>query len=45
MRVWDIHQFMKKLVSLKIYGRVQGVFFRDSTQRKAKELNLQSMPG
>ncbi len=24
----------------KIYGRVQGVFFRDSSQRKAKELNL-----
>lgn len=31
---------MKKRVGLKIYGKVQGVFFRDSTQRKAKELNL-----
>ncbi len=31
---------MKKRVILKIYGRVQGVFFRDSSQRKAKELNL-----
>lgn len=25
---------------MKIYGRVQGVFFRDSAQRKAKEFNL-----
>lgn len=31
---------MKKRVGLKIYGKVQGVFFRDSSQRKAKELNL-----
>ncbi len=31
---------MKKRVVLKIYGKVQGVFFRDSAQRKAKELNL-----
>ncbi len=31
---------MKKRTGLKIYGRVQGVFFRDSSQRKAKELNL-----
>ncbi len=31
---------MKKRVVLKIYGRVQGVFFRDSSRRKAKELNL-----
>jgi len=29
-----------KQVILKIYGRVQGVFFRDSTRRKAKKLNL-----
>ncbi len=27
-------------VNIKIYGRVQGVFFRDFVQRKAKELNL-----
>jgi len=31
---------MKRRVDLKIHGRVQGVFFRDSSQRKAKELNL-----
>ncbi len=31
---------MKKRVVLKTYGKVQGVFFRDSAQRKAKELNL-----
>ena len=31
---------MEKRVGLKIYGRVQGVFFRDSSQRKAEELNL-----
>ena len=29
-----------KHVNIKIYGKVQGVFFRDSSQRKAKELNL-----
>jgi acylphosphatase len=31
---------MRKRVGLKIYGKVQGVFFRDSSQRKAKELDL-----
>jgi len=31
---------MIKQVSLKIYGRVQMVLFRDSTRRKAKKLNL-----
>jgi len=31
---------MRKQVVLKIYGKVQRVFFRDSSQRKAKELNL-----
>ncbi|KKP85758.1 MAG: Acylphosphatase [Candidatus Nomurabacteria bacterium GW2011_GWA1_35_8] len=31
---------MQKQVILKIYGKVQGVFFRDSSWRKAKELNL-----
>ena len=30
----------KKQVILKIYGRVQGVFFRDSTWRQAKKLGL-----
>jgi len=31
---------MKKQIVLKIYGRVQGVFFRDSSREKAKKLNL-----
>ena len=31
---------MKKQVILQIYGQVQGVSFRYSTQRKAEELNL-----
>lgn len=31
---------MKKQVILKIYGKVQGVFFRDSSKKKAEELNL-----
>lgn len=31
---------MQKQIILKIYGRVQGVSFRDSSRRKARELNL-----
>jgi len=31
---------MRKQIVLKIYGKVQGVFFRDSSQEKARELNL-----
>ncbi|NQV00657.1 MAG: acylphosphatase [Parcubacteria group bacterium] len=31
---------MNKQATLKIYGRVQKVFFRDSTRRKAKKLDL-----
>ena len=31
---------MYKRVSLKIYGRVQGVFFRDSCRREAEKLGL-----
>jgi len=31
---------MQKRIGLKIYGKVQGVFFRDSSQRRVKELNL-----
>jgi acylphosphatase len=31
---------MKKQVILKIHGRVQGVFFRDSSRRKARKLKL-----
>lgn len=31
---------MQKRVVLKIYGKVQGVFFRDSGLRKARELGL-----
>ena len=30
----------KKQVILKIYGRVQGVFFRDSLRKKARQLGL-----
>ena len=30
----------KKRVAMRIYGRVQGVFFRSSTQGKATELGL-----
>lgn len=30
----------KKRVILKIYGRVQGIFFRDSTMKKARQLGL-----
>ena len=31
---------MRKRINLKIYGKVQGVFFRDSSRAEAKELNL-----
>lgn len=31
---------MQKQIVLKIYGKVQGVFFRDSSRRKARELGL-----
>lgn len=31
---------MRKCLSITIYGRVQGVFFRDSVQRQAQKLNL-----
>lgn len=31
---------MKKAVSLQIYGKVQGVWFRASTQMKARELGI-----
>ena len=31
---------MTKRVILKIFGRVQGIFFRDSTRRKARKLGL-----
>ena len=31
---------MQKQIVLKIFGKVQGVFFRDSSRKKAKELNL-----
>jgi len=31
---------MRKSTTLKIYGKVQGVFFRNTSQIKARELNL-----
>lgn len=31
---------MKKCYQIRIYGKVQGVWYRASTQRKAKELGL-----
>jgi len=31
---------MKKHVTLRVHGRVQGVFFRDSVLKKAAELEL-----
>ena len=31
---------MRKRTFLKIYGKVQGVFFRDSSRAEAKELDL-----
>lgn len=31
---------MQKQIIFKIYGKVQGVFFRDSSRIKAEELNL-----
>lgn len=31
---------MKNHLTLRIYGTVQGVFFRQSTKEKAEELNL-----
>jgi acylphosphatase len=36
---------MQKQVILKIYGKVQGVFFRDSSRMKAKELGLSGWVG
>ncbi|MFH1200889.1 MAG: acylphosphatase [bacterium] len=31
---------MQKQINLKIHGKVQGVFFRDTSRAEAKELNL-----
>ena len=31
---------MQKQIVLKIYGKVQGVFFRDSSRIRAREFNL-----
>jgi len=31
---------MSKQVIIKIYGRVQGVFFRDTVRRRARKLDL-----
>lgn len=38
MLMWS--NFMQKQITLKIYGKVQGVFFRDSSRKKARELGL-----
>jgi len=35
-----VRENMIKRASLKIYGRVHGVFYRDSARRKAKKLGL-----
>lgn len=35
-----ILKLMRKKITLKIYGKVQGIFFRDSSRAMAKELNL-----
>jgi acylphosphatase len=37
---WPLSIYMTKRIVLKIYGRVQMVFYRDSTRRKAKKLGL-----
>ncbi len=34
---------MQKRAELKIYGRVQGVFFRDTCRREAQKLNLSGL--
>jgi acylphosphatase len=42
-RQFSIHSEKKKKMSqikLRIYGKVQGVFFRNSTRKKARELGL-----
>jgi len=31
---------MKKLIIIKVYGKVQGVFFRYSTRKRARKLGL-----
>ncbi len=31
---------MKKNFTIRVFGKVQGVWFRDSTQKKAKELSI-----
>ena len=31
---------MKKSIQIKVYGKVQGVWYRASTQRKAEELQI-----
>ena len=36
---------MRKRITLKIYGKVQGVFFRDSSRIRAEELNLAGWVG
>lgn len=33
-------KYMEKEVSISVFGMVQGVFFRNATQRKARELAI-----
>lgn len=43
-KLWSNRQqtilFMKKHFAIQVSGRVQGVFFRHSTQKKASQLNI-----
>lgn len=36
---------MRKHLNIKIYGRVQGVFFRHSARQKAEELGIRGFAG
>ena len=40
MRDCGRDKFMYKNIKIKIYGRVQGVWFRESAKKKAGELNI-----
>lgn len=40
VRIWVSRKKMKRHLNIKIYGQVQGVFFRYSAQEKAEELKI-----